>query len=297
MSGATKGGFRPRFFASGGVLAAGQPGAGREVLLDAEDSHHATAVLRLHLGDECEVVLGPSGAVHLARVVALETPVRLELGDRLEGEAAGAGYRREVWLVQALARPAVMDYLIEKGTETGVSRFLLVLAAGSPRLPEGSMDRRLARWRKVAREAAKQSKQVAVPKVDVAPSLEAALADVDKADAWSILLEPRATTSLDDMVRKAVEEAATPDVTSRGDSGPVATPDVTSREDAGPVVALSVGPAVALWVGPEGGWSERELRRFRTAGMAMARLGRGVLRTETAGPVAVALVRLGLRDW
>ena len=283
MSGATKGGFRPRFFASGGVLAAGQPGAGREVLLDAQDSHHATAVLRLHLGDECEVVLGPSGAVHLARVVALETPVRLELGDRLEGEAAGAGYRREVWLVQALARPAVMDYLIEKGTETGASRFLLVPVAGSPRLPDGSMDRRLARWRKVAREAAKQSKQVAVPKVDVAPSLEAALADVDKADAWSILLEPRATTSLDDMVRKAVEEAA--------------TPDVTSREDAGPVVALSVGPAVALWVGPEGGWSERELGRFRTAGMAMARLGRGVLRTETAGPVAVALVRLGLRDW
>ena len=283
MSGAAKGGFRPRFFMSQGVLAALQPRAGREVVLDAEDSHHATAVLRLHPGDECEVVLEPSGAVHLARVVASGTPVRLELGDRLGGDAVGASYRREVWLVQALARPAVMDYVIEKGTETGASRFLLVPVAGSPRLPEGSMDRRLARWRKVAREAAKQSKQVAVPKVDVVPSLDAALADVDKVGAWSILLEPRATTALDEMVRKAAEEAATLDVTSRGDTGPV--------------VALSVGPAVALWVGPEGGWSERELERFRTAGMAAARLGKGVLRTETAGPVAVALVRLGLRDW
>jgi 16S rRNA (uracil1498-N3)-methyltransferase len=275
VSGATKDGFRPRFFASEGVLAAGRPRADREVLLDTEDSHHATAVLRLHPGDECEVVLAPSGAVHLARVVALGTPVRLELGDRLEGDAAGASYRREVWLVQALARPAVMDYLIEKGTETGASRFLLVPVAGSPRLPEGSMDRRLARWRKVAREAAKQSKQVAVPKVDVVPSLEAALADVYRAGAWSILLEPRATTALDEMVRKAAEEAATPDVTSHDEAA----------------------TAVALWVGPEGGWSERELESFRTAGMAAARLGRGVLRTETAGPVAAALVRLGLRDW
>ncbi len=275
MSSAAKGGFRPRFFASEGVPAAGQPRAGREVLLDTEDSHHATAVLRLHPGDECEVVLAPSGAVHLARVLAVGTPVRLELGGRLEGDAAGASYRRDVWLVQALARPAVMDYLIEKGTETGASRFLLVPVAGSPRVPEGSMDRRLARWRKVAREAAKQSKQVAIPGVDCVTSLEAALADVDKAGARSLLLEPRAVTGLDEIVRQIAED----------------TPAVNVAAEDGK------GPAIALWVGPESGWSEQELERFRAAGGETVRLGRSVLRTETAGPVAVALVRLGLRDW
>jgi 16S rRNA (uracil1498-N3)-methyltransferase len=59
-----------------------------------------------------------------------------------------------------------------------------------------------------------------------------------------------------------------------------------------------VQPArVALWVGPEGGWTAAELERFSSTGIETARLGRSVLRTETAGPVAVAVARVALMDW
>ena len=282
MSRASRGGFRPRFFvaqggpsASGGEKAATSRPSGLEVALDPDDSHHVSTVLRPRLGDECEVVLVPSGEVHLARVAKLGSPVLLTLGARLEGDDAGARYRREVWLVQGLARPAVVDYLIEKGTETGASRFLLVSCAGSPRLPEGSVAGRLARWRKLAREAAKQSKQVAIPSVDFMASLEDALARVGQAGARSVFLDPRADMALDELVRDLVGSAA-------------------SGEGTG---GQAQGPAIALWVGPESGWSEHECERLRAAGLEAARLGRSVLRTETAGPVAVALVRLGLRDW
>ena len=45
------------------------------------------------------------------------------------------------------------------------------------------------------------------------------------------------------------------------------------------------------------GAGDSMLAGIAAAGVEAARLGRSVLRTETAGPVAVALVRLGLRDW
>jgi len=54
---------------------------------------------------------------------------------------------------------------------------------------------------------------------------------------------------------------------------------------------------VALWIGPESGWTEEELEVLKVAGAEPARLGRGVLRTETAGAVAVAVARLALGDW
>ena len=57
------------------------------------------------------------------------------------------------------------------------------------------------------------------------------------------------------------------------------------------------GERVALWVGPEGGWSAAEREQFTAAGIVGVRLGRGVLRTETAGPVGVAVARLVLGDW
>ena len=47
----------------------------------------------------------------------------------------------------------------------------------------------------------------------------------------------------------------------------------------------------------ESGWTAAERDDLLAAGVATARLGRGVLRTETAGPVTVAVARLALGDW
>jgi 16S rRNA (uracil1498-N3)-methyltransferase len=47
---------------------------------------------------------------------------------------------------------------------------------------------------------------------------------------------------------------------------------------------------LSLVIGPEGGLSESELDTLREKGVATATLGPRVLRTETAGPVAAALI-------
>jgi RsmE family RNA methyltransferase len=59
----------------------------------------------------------------------------------------------------------------------------------------------------------------------------------------------------------------------------------------------SAAVEIALWIGPESGWSEAELGEFATSGIEAVRLGQGVLRAETAGPVAVAVTRLVMGDW
>ena len=258
-------GFRPRFFAPNS--AAAPPGAGSVLTLDVEDSHHALRVLRLRPGDECEIVVG--AAVYAATVVGGDRAVRVELRERLEGAAAGAGYRFLVGIVQAIARSSALDWSIEKSTEAGAGLIMLVQAAGSPRSSGKDPAGRLARWARIAREAAKQSKQPAVPEVELCPSLAAALDRLRSLELFSVLLDPGAEHALYDLVRSRDEAS--------GDQG--------QRS------------GVALWVGPEGGWTDEERESLLEAGMATARLGRGVLRTETAGPVAVAVTRLALGDW
>jgi 16S rRNA (uracil1498-N3)-methyltransferase len=262
-------GFRPRFFIAEEATLSSQTGSltpGAELTLGPADSYHALRVLRLKAGDACEVVVG--AAVYAASVSGAKTPVSVTVESRLQGQAAGAVYRSQVGLAQALTRPALLDEVLEKGTEVGSSFFVLVPAAESTRLPESARAGRLERWRRIVLEAAKQSKHLAVPTVELAASVSAALEDLVARGARSFLLQPSAQVSLRENLEH-MRAAPTP-------------------SEAGPI---------ALWIGPESGWSEAELSQFAASGVESVKLGQGVLRAETAGPVAVAVTRLTIGDW
>jgi len=277
------GSFSPRFFLSADDSAAalsdrmsaadhGDPSVngldpGDSVLLSAQDSHHALNVLRMRVGDRCEVV-GQGRSVYEAVVAGSQGGVQLTIVGRLSGEVAGPEYKCSVGLVQAITRPGVMEYALEKGTEVGADFFLLVQADGSPRHSGNVAAGKLGRWRRIVLEAAKQSKQTRVPWVDVAADVSEALSLIEGAGGWDLVLDPRAVEPLHELALRIPEGC---------ESG--------SRA------------GLRLWVGPEGGWSAKEEEAFRVAGPGGARLGRSILRTETAGPVAVAVARLALQDW
>lgn len=278
MAGREHGGFCPRFFVdnepSRSAVSGSTAPSVAEIALGAEDTQHALKVLRVRKGDCCQVVT-PSGRVYAAVVSAATDPVRVEPTVLLEGATAGAAYRTKVGLVQALARPSLMDYVIEKGTEVGASFFLLVPASGSPRLREEVKADRLKRWRRIAREAAKQSRQTAVPWVDVAESVTSGLDGLSQSCSMTLILEPGAPEYLPHVLRAALARSKR----SGGEPAP------------GQRLCFS------LWVGPEGGWTDAELHSVLARGAVMARLGRAILRAETAGPVGVAVTRLELDDW
>jgi 16S rRNA (uracil1498-N3)-methyltransferase len=272
-------GFRPRFFVDQDALASGtdvSAAEGTEVTLSADDSHHALRVLRLRAGDACEVVLG--AAVYAASVSSAKAPVRVAVTARLQEEAAGAVYRSQVGLVQALTRPALLDQVFEKGTEVGTSFFVLVPAVESTRLPESSLAGRMDRWRRIVVEAAKQSKHLNVPTVELSDSVGAALEGLSVRGVLSLLLQPCAPVSLREKLEQIVAARAITSATPESGVGGLAS-------------------SIALWIGPESGWSSSEVEQFTAAGIEAVTLGQGVLRAETAGPVAVAVTRLILGDW
>lgn len=122
------------------------------------------------------------------------------------------------------------------------------------RLPPERWGARLARWARVAREAAQQSGRAAVPEIAAPRSL----------GDWRI--DP----ATDGLVICFWEEEP------RGLAG---------------LLPAAPCPAVTVIVGPEGGLTAEEVRGLADAGALVAGLGPRVLRTETAGAVAVALLQ------
>lgn len=66
---------------------------------------------------------------------------------------------------------------------------------------------------------------------------------------------------------------------------------------AAPLSRIELGPGVDLAVGPEGGFSEDELALMVNSGVVPVRLGPRTLRTETAGPAAIAVVQAKAGDF
>ena len=322
------GAFRPRFFIDGPTsgleeaqLRAGG-GAGARVRLGPEDARHVRTVLRAGAGDPAEVVLEPWRLLVPAEVDTVGPEVILRVLSAAEAAAGPAGGPAEaesaaewarpqaaeaapaetllVALVQGVPQPSAVDVIVEKGTEVGVDLFVLVPVQGSPPLPVARLRGRLERWRRVANDAAKQSKQLARPAVRVVESLEAAARTLaaaaeqqggaslglpGPAAVRAVALEPSAPATLRQLLEGGPDGLAAARL--------LATPPAT-MSPGGPQTAAGARPArdlLVLWVGPESGWTAEELAWFERAGIPLARLGRRILKAETAGPVAVALVR------
>jgi 16S rRNA (uracil1498-N3)-methyltransferase len=96
------------------------------------------------------------------------------------------------------------------------------------------------------------------------------------------------------LLRGADLVAATRAATAAG--GAVVVLDGSAAEPLRAVRLPTTGE-VLIVVGPEGGLTVREVAALAGAGAAVARLGPHVLRTSTAGPVAVALVSERLGRW
>lgn len=182
----------------------------------------------------------------------IESPGVLRLGARKGPEPGGA----DVWLAQALAKGEKLDLVVQKATELGATRILpLAVERSVVRLGDERAERRTGRLRRIAQEAARQSGRSDVPPVD-APRTLADLAGLLRAEPGrrGLLLDPE-------------EREVRLSQAARGAS------------------------RLLLAVGPEGGFTPAERAQAAASGFAPVALGRLVLRTETAGIAALAIVQ------
>lgn len=236
--------------------------------------------IRIHhpepLADDAVVVLGATARHHLSSVLRLrdgaeitlfdgsgrEWPAQLE--DARRGVATtGMGVERvtesplSVTLVQGIARGERMDWAIQKAVELGVKRIVPVNTERSGvHLDAARAAKRHVHWQGIVIAACEQSGRTRVPAIDPPSSLADAF---EQLQGLALVLDPAATLPLS--------------------SAPV-DPRAT----------------VTLMVGPEGGFSDGEIAAITAAGGKGVRLGPRVLRTETAGVAALAVLQSTFGD-
>ena len=266
-----------RFFATGPLPEHATPDA--SLLLDERDVHHLVHVLRIR--DKERIVLagtdGREAEVELTYVAA-----DLVRGNIHEPQTREAGPR--VTLMQALTKRERMELVVQKTTELGVVEIIPVVSARAiVKLDEGRAGRRTERWQRIAAEAAKQSQRLAVPQVREPVPIGELPALFERFDAVLVPWEEEAGCAPGIGEALVAAGVVAPGADRAGDE--VAT--------GGPQAAGAVapgGPAVAIVIGPEGGLEAAEVALLVSHGAITVSLGGTILRTETAGIVAVALV-------
>jgi 16S rRNA (uracil1498-N3)-methyltransferase len=225
---------------------------GARLVLDARETHHLHRVLRLRAGD---LVRAMDGAGHEWTVRLTSVSPRAAEGEILEAGAPPQESPLHLTLAQGLPKGDKLEGIIRMSTELGVAAVAPLLTERSVARPDAARwTGRRARWERVAREAAKQCGRAVVPAVTAPLGLAEWLATWAGEGLLLCLWE--------------------------GETAPLAE-RLPARAPA----------RVAVVVGPEGGLATEEVDALRAAGAVVAGLGPRLLRTETAGPVAVALLQ------
>jgi 16S rRNA (uracil1498-N3)-methyltransferase len=227
----------------------------RSASLKGEQAAHLIRVLRAQTGMECDMVAGDRVWRAVISGVSGDA-VRFTLVSEVEAEPA-----LPVTLLLSVFKFDRMEWIIEKATELGAERFIPITARRSEKHLVQAAPARVERWRRVAREAAKQSRRSDVPVVEDVVLLKPATRILAPQPGLSLLLaEQERTTTLYAAMQGALQQ---------------------------PTMER---PAVNLAVGPEGGWTAEEEALFGAEGWQPVSLGPRILRAETAGIAAMAVI-------
>lgn len=233
----------------------------REVILDDRSAHHARNVLRLKPGEEIELRDG-RGHGWRGRILDMNGGrVRVQL---LSACNESRESPLELTLGLALARGDRMDLAVRQATEIGVYRFVAFQADRSDyALSSVRAEKRLLRWRRIAREAMCQCGRTRIPEIVMHSSLKGFLAEAPE----------YASPEKGGLRLVAAEKGPGQNLLSLWSSCPM------YRQ----VLAV---------VGPEGGWAPEEMDRFLEAEFQPVRLGPRILRFETAATVLLSSVQI-----
>ena len=226
--------------------------AGR-VTLTADASRQLARVLRARPGDRI-VVLDNSGyeyAVTLDAVSARQTTGAIDERYAGEGEA-----RLSITLYQGLMKADRFEYVLQKGTELGISRFVPIIGERTVARNVISPNR-VKRWNKIVQEAAEQAGR------SILPALEDAASFTEACDAISKPAIIGWECERDTGIRQTL-----------------------LRQKA----KIEQAKRIDLVIGSEGGLTEEEVAYALNKGISPVSLGRRILRAETAGIIAAAAV-------
>ena len=268
---------------------------GREVLIeDAELAHQLSVVLRLRAGERV-LLLDNSGWQY---VVALDA-----IGhDRVTGtverkELAGGEPRTKLTLYVALLRPERFEWVLQKGTELGVSAFVPLICERSTIADADELsERKLERWRRIVREAAEQSRRGKLPRLAPALFLPAACDQAAQRGQALLLWEGAGAPALRRVLRSSVQPTSGQGTTREDGRWRTEDRNIAARSSIIHPPSSTQPFSVALFSGPEGGFTTSEFETALRYGMIAVTLGPRTLRAETAPLVAASAILYEMGD-
>lgn len=218
------------------------------VLFDEEQIHQLLRVLRMEKGEQlvCLDNTGKEYACTITEIGKKEMRLKIDKTSVCKNEP-----ERKVVLYQALPKKMeVFEWVLQKGTEIGVSEFVPIVSAYCQRRELPKRDR----LERILQEAAEQSERGIIPVLGFDTEFKKIIEKLPAAQ--TILLHSRGEwPQLKDLQKN-----------------------------------IPVDQALHILIGPEGGFSEEEVGLALKHGIQVASLGTRILRTETAAIVAAALV-------
>jgi 16S rRNA (uracil1498-N3)-methyltransferase len=215
-----------------------------------EDLSHHIGVLRLKAGDTITLFNGRGGEFNATLSLIEKRSVTADV-KTFDAREAEPGHA--LTLAQALPEGSKMDWVIEKAVELGVTAIQPLIAARSVvRLNDERANKKLMHWRSIVASAAAQCGRNRLPSVAMPQAFSSW---IDQHDLHPrIVLSPRGQQSLTHWAKHRPPQAIT------------------------------------LIIGPEGGLSEAEEQAAVARGALCLSMGSRVLRTETAGIAAMAVL-------
>jgi 16S rRNA (uracil1498-N3)-methyltransferase len=222
--------------------------------LSGPQAEHLARVLRAQPGMEADVVA--DGHVYRAAITTVSPDkVTFTLIEELSAESA-----LPVTLLLSIFKFDRMEWAIEKVTELGIATIVPILARRTEKHLAQAASKRAERWRRLAHEAAKQSRRADLPTIEEPVTLAARLQQPSTANRI-LLAEDECDVALHSRIQDSLASGSS---------------------------------SFELAIGPEGGWTPEERALFEKYLWQPATLGPRILRVETAAIAATAIASVFL---
>ena len=229
-----------------------------EIEIYGEDYNHLKNVLRHHIGDLIEIC-NEEGTKFRALIKFYNQDCAVCSIEEIVIGTTELPF--EVDLYQGLPKMDKLEVIIQKNTEMGISSVIPVETERSiGKINEKNKNNKLERWNKIAKEASKQCGRQKIPKVIEPMNFKNMIENISKYDIVLLLYENEKSITIKQVLQKLKKEG-------------------------------KKAYKIAIIIGPEGGFSKEEVSKLsEVENVQVVTVGARILRTETAGVVAMAML-------
>lgn len=234
-----------------------------EIITIIEDVNHIKNVLRLNIGEKIQICNEENSKNYICEITEITS--KLVKCKILEEIKATAERNVELHIFQGLPKADKMELIIQKGTELGVSEFIPVnFKRCIVKISSKDEKKKIDRWNKISKVAAKQSKRDIVPKVRNIENIKNICNEIAEYDIVLLAYELEENNYIKNELLKLKN----------------------TKEKY----------KIAVIIGPEGGIDEEEVEALKNAGAKLISLGKRILRTETVALQVSSIIMYELEN-